>query len=81
LRRIELRARSGGEQFQAGPGRPPRTLKKQFQSAGVPVWAREGPLVYDAQGHLLFVPSLGMDARAWADAGRRQWRLRWEAGG
>lgn len=78
LRRIELRGRSGGEQFQAGPGRPPRSLKKQFQSAGVAVWAREGPLVYDVQGHLLFVPGLGMDARAWAEPGRRQWRLRWE---
>lgn len=80
LRRIELRARAGGEQFQAGPGRPPRALKKQFQSAGVPAWAREGPLVYDTLGQLLFVPGLGMDARAWADAGRRQWRLRWEPG-
>ncbi|MFN3415679.1 MAG: tRNA lysidine(34) synthetase TilS [Caldimonas sp.] len=78
LRRLELRARSGGEQFQAGPGRPPRSLKKQFQSAGVAVWAREGPLVYDVQGHLLFVPGLGMDARTWAEPGRRQWRLRWE---
>lgn len=80
LRRVELRQRQGGEQFQAGPGRPPRALKKQFQAAAVPAWAREGPLVYGAQGQLLFVPGLGMDARAWAEPGRPQWRLRWEAG-
>lgn len=80
LRRVELRQRLGGEQFQAGPGRPPRSLKKQFQAAAVPAWDRAGPLVYGAQGQLLFVPGLGMDARAWAEPGRPQWRLRWEAG-
>lgn len=78
LRRVELRQRRGGERFQAGPGRPPRSLKKQFQAAAVPAWAREGPLVFDAQGQLLFVPGLGMDARAWAEPGRSQWQLRWE---
>jgi tRNA(Ile)-lysidine synthase len=78
LRRIELQARRGGEQFQAGAGRPPRALKKQFQAAAVPAWHREGPLVYDTAGHLLFVPGLGMDARAWAEPGQPQWRLRWE---
>ncbi len=78
LRRIELRVRQGGEQFQAGAARPPRALKKQFQAAAVPAWHREGPLVYDAAGHLLFVPGLGMDARAWAEPGRPQWCLRWE---
>lgn len=78
LRRVELRGRQGGEQFQSGHGRPPRALKKQFQAAAVPAWQREGPLVYDATGHLLFVPGLGMDARAWAKPGRPQWRLLWE---
>ena len=78
LRRIELRVRQGGEQFQAGARRPLRALKKQFQAAAVPAWHREGPLVYDAGGQLLFVPGLGMDARAWAEPGRPQWRLRWE---
>ena len=53
----------GGEQFQAGAGRPPRSLKKQYQAAGVPAWQRGGPLLY-SDGQLLFVPGLGIDARA-----------------
>jgi tRNA(Ile)-lysidine synthase len=62
LARLDLRPRSGGEQFQAGIGRPPRSLKKQFQDAGVPMWRRDGPLVYSG-GRLVFVPGLGLDAR------------------
>jgi tRNA(Ile)-lysidine synthase len=81
LRRVALRVRRGGEQFQAGPGRPPRSLKKQFQAAAVPAWSRDGPLVYDRDGHLLYVPGLGMDARTWAAPGRPQWALRWEPQG
>ena len=34
LAALELRERSGGEQFQSGFGRPPRSLKKQFQASG-----------------------------------------------
>jgi tRNA(Ile)-lysidine synthase len=64
---VELRPRQGGEQFQRAAGTPPRALKKQFQSAGVPAWARDGPLVYDALGQLLYVPGLGLDARAVGD--------------
>lgn len=56
--------RTGGEQFQAGPGRPPRALKKQFQSAGVPPWQRSDWLLVDAAGQTLYVPGLGVDARA-----------------
>ena len=65
--------RQGGEQFQSGPGRPPRSLKKQFQAAGVPPWQRSDWLLVDAAGAVLYVPGLGVDARA-ADhheAGRR----------
>lgn len=65
LRKVCLRAREGGEQFQAAPGRPARSLKKQFQALGVPVWQRGGPLVWSADGALLWVPGLGLDAR-WA---------------
>jgi len=32
LGRLELKARSGAEQFQLGLGRPPRSLKKQYQA-------------------------------------------------
>ena len=63
LRQVQLRPRSGGEQFQRAAGTPPRSLKKQFQAAEVPAWQRQGPLLFDAVGELLFVPGLGLDAR------------------
>jgi tRNA(Ile)-lysidine synthase len=80
LAHLELRARSGGEQFQAGIGRPPRSLKKQFQDAGVPMWERTGPLVYSG-GQLVFVPGLGLDARVIGLPGQRLMALRWEPSG
>jgi len=76
LKGLSLRPRSGGEQFQAGPGRPPRSLKKQFQSAGVPTWDRQGPLLYAGE-QLVFVPGLGVDARCLAAPGQPQWALDW----
>jgi tRNA(Ile)-lysidine synthase len=76
LRRCELRVRRGAEQFQRSPRSLPRSLKKQFQSAGVPGWQRGGPLVY-ADGQLLFVPGLGIDARAQAEGGQPMLGLRW----
>ena len=79
LARLELRPRQGGERFQAGLGRPPRSLKKQFQAAGLPAWDREGPLVYSG-GQLLFVPGLGIDARVIGLPGQPQMALRWIAG-
>jgi tRNA(Ile)-lysidine synthase len=73
---VELRGRSGGEQFQWAPGRPARSLKKQYQAAGVPTWARGGPILW-SQGRLLFVPGLGVDG-AWHDAAAQQpCHLRW----
>lgn len=73
---MAVAARTGGERFQAGPGRPPRTLKKQFQMLGVPAWERGAPLFW-AGGHLLFVPGLGLDARCWAPPGMPQWAMSW----
>jgi len=78
LRDCELRARIGAEQFQAGPRRPPRSLKKQFQGAGVTPHQRHGPLLY-AGNRLVFVPGLGIDARAVAQAGEPQVTLEWLA--
>ena len=72
-----LRPRGGGEQFQIEPGRPPRSLKKQFQAAGVPARLREGPLVY-VDGELAYVPGLGHDSRTWAPEGTPQVVLCWE---
>lgn len=78
LAHARLMQRQGGEQFQLAPGRPPRQLKKQFQAAGVPAWQRSGPLVYAGE-LLVYVPGLGIDARAWAQEGTPdQLGLRWE---
>lgn len=79
LAQVELRERLGGEQFMAGPGRPARSLKKQYQAANVPAWERDGPLVY-SQGQLIFVPGLGLDARALATAQEPQLSLSWQRG-
>jgi len=79
LAHLELRAREGGERFQAGLGRPPRSLKKQFQAVERPAWEREGPLVYSG-GQLVFVPGLGLDARVIGLPGQAQLRLEWQSG-
>ncbi|MDP4301618.1 tRNA lysidine(34) synthetase TilS [Leptothrix discophora] len=76
---VELRPRQGGEQFQSHPQGVPRSLKKQFQDAGVPSWARAAPLVW-RDGLLVQVEGLGVDARARVRDGEPQWSLRWEAG-
>lgn len=77
LDRLELRERAGAERFQAGPGRPPRSLRKQYQAAGVPAWQRDGPLIYRGE-QLLFVPGLGLDARALAAPGQPRALLSWQ---
>jgi tRNA(Ile)-lysidine synthase len=77
LAQAELRPRSGGEDFQCGPARPPRSLKKQWQAAGVPAWSRDGPLLW-AGGRLVYVPGLGVDARAVAAPGSPQVAIAWE---
>lgn len=79
LAHLELRPREGGEQFQAGLGRPARSLKKQYQAADVPEWERNGPLVYSG-GQLVFVPGLGLDARVVAMPGQPQLSLHWHSG-
>jgi tRNA(Ile)-lysidine synthase len=68
LRQAQLVERQGGEQFQRHLGGPPRSLKKQFQAQDVPRWQRDVPLVVVA-GQLVFVPGLGVDARAAAMPG------------
>jgi tRNA(Ile)-lysidine synthase len=73
---LELRARKPGDRFQAGAGRPPRSLKLQYQAAGIPAPARVGPIVCSADVPV-FVPELGIDARARAAAGEPQVGLVW----
>ena len=78
LAQTELRLREGAERFQAGMGRPPRSLKKQYQAANVPAWQRDGPLLYSG-GQLVFVPGLGLDARVIGLPGQAQAQLEWHA--
>lgn len=77
LGQLRLAAREGGEQFQAGLGRPARSLKKQYQAAGVPAWLRDGPIVFSG-GQLVFVPGLGIDARVIGMPGQAQMSIEWE---
>lgn len=74
---VTLRERCGGERFQSHPAGVPRSLKKQFQAAARPSWARRGPLVYVGE-QLIYVPGLGLDARCVAAIGVTQARLRWQ---
>jgi tRNA(Ile)-lysidine synthase len=77
LAQIAARDRAGGEQFQLQPAGTARSLKKQYQALGIPAEGRDGPLLFDAAGALLFVPGLGVDARAWAPPDAPQWGIRW----
>lgn len=79
LVQASLRARSGGEQFQRRPAGPPRSLKKAFQAAAVPAWLRAAPLLFAADGRLLCVPGLGLDARVLAAPGEGRRTLQWRA--
>jgi tRNA(Ile)-lysidine synthase len=80
LQGAQWRARAGAERFQRAVGTPPRSLKKQFQAAGVPAWSRDAPLLFAADGTLLFVPGLGTDARALAAPGTPRVSLAWVVG-
>lgn len=74
---VTLAERRGGERFRLAAGRPSRSLKHQYQAAGVPPWQRDGPLLF-GDGVLVFVPGLGLDAGALAVAGESQLALTWE---
>jgi tRNA(Ile)-lysidine synthase len=71
------RARSGAERFQRAASTPPRSLKKQFQAAGIPAWSRDAPLLAAADGRLILVPGLGTDARVLAETGHPRVSLEW----
>jgi tRNA(Ile)-lysidine synthase len=73
----EWRVRTAGARFQRAAGTPARSLKKQFQAAGVPAWQRDVPLLY-AGDQLVFVPGLGVDARAAALPGTPRVALDWQ---
>ena len=71
--------RQGGEKFRLSPEGTARSLKKQYQALGVPAWQRQGPLLFTAQGRLVFVPGLGPEALFQAAAGAPQLSLEWIA--
>jgi len=77
LHQLVAQAREGGERFSLRPGSPARSLKKQYQTCGVPAWARQGPLLRTLDGRLLLVPGLGPEAAFQAPAGTVQLRLSW----
>jgi tRNA(Ile)-lysidine synthase len=74
---LVLRARAPGDTFQAGPRRPARSLKLQYQASGVAPARRRGPIVCGDDGTPVFVPGLGIDARAVASPGQAQVVLAW----
>lgn len=77
LAHVELRSRAGAETFQTAPGRPARSLKKQYQAAGLAAWQRGGPLIFSG-GQLVFVPGLGLDARVIGLPGAALVTLEWQ---
>lgn len=80
LRGVRAAPRRGGERFQRLATGPARSLKKAYQSAAVPAHARVDPLLWTADGRLLFVPGLGLDARAAALPGTPRLTLHWLPG-
>ncbi len=76
LIKVELRPREGRTQFQAHAKGIPRSLKKSWQTAGIPSPQREGPLLWVLQT-LLFVPGLGLDARQIKRSTEPLLSLRW----
>ena len=77
LRQLLPVARAGGERFHLARGGLARSLKKQYQAADVPAWARQGPLLCPPDGSLLFAPGLGINARWQAPEGQAQLAVRW----
>ena len=81
LHSLELRPRQGGERFRLTPRATPRSLKKQYQSLAIPAWDRQGPLLFTADGRLIFVPGLGIEGSTQADPGKPQLRISWHPDG
>jgi tRNA(Ile)-lysidine synthase len=75
--RLEVRLRTGGEQFRPDRRRPRRLLKALLQERGVPPWERARlPLLYCA-GKLVAVPGIGVAAAAAAAPGEPGWAISW----
>jgi tRNA(Ile)-lysidine synthase len=75
--RLVVRSRAPGDRFQAGVRRPARSLKLQYQSFGIAPALRRGPLLCRDDDVPVFVPGLGIDARAVGEDGQAQVTLAW----
>jgi len=73
---VLLRTRQGGERFRTGANRPRRELKKLFQEHGVAPWERNRLPLLCVDGHVVWVPGLGIDP-GWA-AGEGEASLHFE---
>ncbi len=70
--------REGGELFRLADNRPLRSLKKCLQEAAIPPWRRARmPLLYH-DGHPVWVPGLGVDARYQAGRDESGWLISWQ---
>jgi tRNA(Ile)-lysidine synthase len=67
------RARRGGERLRPHLAGPSRSLKNLYQEQGVPVWLRDGPLLY-AGAQLVFVAWLGANRGELPAAAEGAWR-------
>jgi tRNA(Ile)-lysidine synthase len=76
LAEASLRDREPGDRFQLAPRSAVRSLKKQFQARAVSNWQRGGPVIACGD-RLIFVPGLGIDARALAAPGEPQLAIHW----
>ncbi len=74
---LQLKARSGGERFKPHPTRPSKTLKRLFQDAAIPEFARGRlPLVWRGD-ELIYVAGLGADVRLLDDEDTPRVLLDW----
>jgi tRNA(Ile)-lysidine synthase len=74
-----VRPPRGGEQLRLGPGRPRRAVRRLFQEAGIPAWARrDWPLVWCGEA-LAAVPGIGVAAEFQAPRASG-YALQWQPG-
>jgi tRNA(Ile)-lysidine synthase len=76
--RLEVRLRGGGERFRPDPRRPRRPLKTLLQETGMPPWERARlPLLY-CDGHLAWVPGIGVASALQAGPHQAGFVATWE---
>jgi tRNA(Ile)-lysidine synthase len=74
---VTLRSGAGGERLRLASGRPSRPLKKLFQEAHIPHWARNGvPRIWCGE-RLAAIPGIGIAPEFQATAGDPGWELEW----